>query len=183
MAVAYRLFVPAALAAVLALASACDNGPSAVAVKDRPSSSEADAAAPERNRSSERAEASREPAPLIDGKPMWSSTERYTAEENAQRAFDRNGADFGAKDVEDFVRKAHAFADDPPKGAETLSRANGDRLLYDPKGNVFMVVTRQGAPRTMFKPEEGAAYWDEQKTREQQRQSARRSVARSDDNG
>ncbi len=42
-------------------------------------------------------------------------------------------------------------------------RANGDTLYYDPKSNVFAVVDKQGAPRTMFKPREGMAYWTEQK--------------------
>ena len=85
------------------------------------------------------------------------------------RAFDRNGEAFGAKDVDDFVRKVHAFVDTPPAGTSRLTRANGDVLLYDAKSNVFAVVTRQGAPRTMFKPDNGAAYWDEQKTRESAR--------------
>ena len=36
---------------------------------------------------------------------------------------------------------------------------------YDAKANVFAVVTKDGAPRTMFKPRDGAAYWDQQKER------------------
>lgn len=157
------------LAAVLALLAACER-PSAVASRDdRPAAAET--AAP----SSERAEARRDEAPvkLVDGKPMWSASRRGTAEENAQRAYDRNGEAFGAKDLDDFVKKAHAFVDDPPAGTQRLTRRNGDVLLYDPKGNVFAVAARDGAPRTMFKPDEGAAYWDEQKTREERRQTAR----------
>ncbi len=65
----------------------------------------------------------------------------------------------------DYVRKAHEFVDHPPAGVETLSRRNGDTLMYDPKSNTFAVASRDGAPRTMFKPRAGAAYWDEQKTR------------------
>ena len=63
------------------------------------------------------------------------------------------------------VAKAHAFVDTPPHGVETLTRDNGDKLLYDAKANVFAVVSREGAPRTMFKPRDGAAYWAEQKQR------------------
>ena len=100
------------------------------------------------------------------------SEEQDTAEENAQRSFERNGATFGAKSTDDYVAKVHAFVSDPPKGAQTLKRANGDLLIYDPKGNVFAVVSRDGAPRTMFKPDEGASYWDEQKDRENKRASA-----------
>jgi hypothetical protein len=84
------------------------------------------------------------------------------------------GEAFGARDVDDFVRKAHAFVGDPPKGTLCLSRANGDVLLYDPKANVFAVATKAGAPRTMFKPTEGMAYWDEQKAREAKRQASSR---------
>jgi pyocin large subunit-like protein len=155
-------------AAVLALA-ACDNGPSAVAEADRAVSEAGSERPAQAERSSERAEAREAPVKQIDGKPMWSASRRYTADENAQRAFDRNGEAFGAKDIDDFVRKAHAFVSDPPKGAQTLTRANGDVLIYDAKSNVFAVKTAAGAPRTMFKPDDGAAYWAEQKDREARR--------------
>jgi hypothetical protein len=105
-------------------------------------------------------------APRIDGKPMWTANRRYTAEENAQRHFERDGADFDAADVDAYVKKAHAFISKPPKAAETLKRANGDLLIYDGDSNTFAVATRAGAPRTMFKPRDGAAYWEQQKDRE-----------------
>jgi hypothetical protein len=44
--------------------------------------------------------------------------------------------------------------------------------MYDPKGNVFAVASKAGAPRTMFKPDDGMAYWEEQKARESRRQTA-----------
>ncbi|MDB5455720.1 MAG: hypothetical protein JWP92_1305, partial [Caulobacter sp.] len=103
---------------------------------------------------------------------MWAANQRRTAEENAQRGFERNGQAFGAATVDDYVRAAHAFVANPPKGAATLERGNGDRLIYDPKGNVFAVVTKAGAPRALFKPDDGAAYWAQQKAREAQRTSA-----------
>lgn len=154
------------LLAVVAALAACER-PSAVASKE--SAEPAASAAPDRPETRQ-AEA---PVPKVDGKPMWSASRRGTAQENAQRSFERNGADFGAKDLDDFVRKAHAFVEDPPAGTERLTRRNGDVLLYDPKGNVFAVATKDGAPRTMFKPEEGAAYWQGQKDREARRQTAR----------
>lgn len=106
------------------------------------------------------------PTPRIDGKPMWSSNAKYSAEENAAYHFERNGADFEARTVDAFVRKAHAFVNDPPRGALTMTRANGDRLVYDEKTNTFAVATRDGAPRTMFKPDDGLEYWERQKERE-----------------
>jgi pyocin large subunit-like protein len=113
------------------------------------------------------------PVALVDGKPMWSSSRKGSAEENAQRSFDRNGEDFGASNLEAYVKKAHAFVDNPPAGTQKLKRSNGDVLLYDAKSNVFAVASKAGAPRAMFKPDQGAAYWDQQKARESKRQTAR----------
>jgi pyocin large subunit-like protein len=103
------------------------------------------------------------PVRLIAGRPMWAANRTRGAEENAQRGFERFGEAFGARDVDDYVRKTHAFVAKPPAGAQTLTRSNGDTLIYDPAGNVFAVVTRAGAPRTMFKPDDGADYWRRQK--------------------
>ncbi len=163
----YKIALSVGLA--LVLLAACER-PSAVAKKEdaAPATSTSE---PETR--SARSEAGDEPVRQIDGKPIWSASRRGSAEENAQRSFERNGEAFGARDLDDFVRKAHAFVEDPPAGTQRLTRNNGDVLLYDPKGNVFAVVTKAGAPRTMFKPEEGAAYWDEKKSREARRQAAR----------
>ena len=171
----YKIALSLGLA--LILTAACER-PSAVAQKDEaPPASEARqfAAAPSTPR---QAESRNAPVRELDGRPIWSASRRGTAEENAQRAFDRNGETFGARDLDDFVRKAHAFIEKPPAGTQRLTRANGDVLLYDPKGNVFAVASKDGAPRTMFKPDEGAAYWDEQKSR-----LARQATRRSEDNG
>ena len=113
------------------------------------------------------------PAPLLDGRPLWTSSRRGSAEENAQRAFARNGASFGAASLEAYVRKARAFIDAPPAGAQRLTRRNGDVLLYHPASNTFAVASRDGAPRAFFRPDEGAAYWAEQKARESQGRTAR----------
>ena len=171
----YKIALSLGLA--LILTAACER-PSAVAQKDEaPPASEARqfAAAPSTPR---QAESRNAPVRELDGRPIWSASRRGTAEENAQRAFDRNGEAFGARDLDDFVRKVHAFIETPPAGTQRLTRANGDVLLYDPKGNVFAVASKDGAPRTMFKPDEGAAYWDEQKSR-----LARQATRRSGDNG
>lgn len=160
----------------LILVSACER-PSAVAQKDEVS-------APAERRevastgSSRADDAAQEPVRELDGKPIWSASRRGSAEENAQRAFDRNGEAFGAKNLDDFVRKAHAFADSPPAGTQRITRPNGDTLLYDPKGNVFAVITKAGSPRTMFKPDDGPAYWEEQKANMNRRQASRGDGAR-----
>ncbi|MBX3483685.1 hypothetical protein [Phenylobacterium sp.] len=176
-----------AAAAALAL-SACDNGPSAVAGKrqaagtqmaEAASGPEAYATAPSPRTDDDgdapRVDHRNDPVKLVDGRPMWSASRKFSADENARRAFERNGEAFGADNVQAFVKKAHAFVSDPPKGAQTLKRRNGDLLIYDARSNTFAVRSKEGAPRTMFHPDDGAAYWAEQKTREARRtQSARR---------
>jgi hypothetical protein len=125
---------------------------------------------------------------LWHGKPRWASSRKYAADESAQYHFQRDGADFGAKSVDDYVAKAHAFVDKPPKDILILTRNNGDKVMYDAGGNVFAVATKDGAPRTMFKPHDGQAYWDKQKAREEEYakrssdSSYRRRSSRDDDN-
>jgi len=169
--------------AALALLAGCDNGPSAVADQTQAAGAQMATAppAPAAKADAPRVDHREDPVKLVDGKPMWSASRRYSAEENARRAFERNGEAFGARNLDQFVRKAHAFVEHPPAGTQTLTRANGDVLLYDPKGNVFAVASKAGAPRTMFKPDEGLAYWEEQKAREARRQTASRERRERDD--
>jgi pyocin large subunit-like protein len=167
----------AAAASVVALLVGCDNGPSAVAGKQaagtQMASAQAPASRPGEADGGSRVDHRKDPVTLLDGKPEWAASRRYSAEESAQHAYARNGEAFAAKGLEDYVRKAHAFVEHPPKGVETITRPNGDTLFYDAKNNVFAVADKAGAPRTMFKPDDGAAYWQEQKDREAKRQTAR----------
>lgn len=149
-------------AAVAALLAACGNGGSAVETRDREGEAQtvadagaAPAASAEDGASDASAEAER-------GRPVWSEARGRTAEEGAQRSFERNGEAFGAATVDAFVDQAHAFVSNPPPGTETARRSNGDTLFYHAASNTFAVATSEGAPRTMFKPDEGAAYWAEQ---------------------
>ena len=164
----------------LALLSACDNGPSAVK-QTAAGSQMATAQAPERSSSS--GGSFDEPkvdhrkdvvAAADDGKPMWAPSRRFSAQEGAEKQFERDGATFDAKTLDQFVKKAHAFVGHPPKGTLTLTRKNGDTLFYDPKGNVFAVASKDGAPRAMFKPDDGMAYWEKQKDRESKQASSNR---------
>ncbi len=125
------------------------------------------------------ADREREDTPLFHGKPMWADNRRHTAKENAEYQCDKHGADIGSKSLDDCLTKVHAFVDDPPSGAEVVTRArNGDKLLYDPKTDMFAVARKDGAPRTFFKPREGADYWREQK---EEAQSGRRGGSRGDE--
>lgn len=106
--------------------------------------------------------------------PLWSSNRKYSTEENARYHFERHGPEFGAKSYNDYMAMVHGFIHAPPEGTHTLKRNNGDTLFYDPKGNVFAVMTKKGAPRTMFRPDDGAAYWNRQKIIESERRTIRK---------
>ncbi|HEY0052482.1 MAG TPA: hypothetical protein VGB49_03620 [Caulobacteraceae bacterium] len=162
----------------LTLVASCDNGPSAVETRDRTAEAQAPAAAPAESGGAREA-ATADPVALHrDGKPVWAPSRRGSAEANAARAFERNGEAFGARNQADFIDKAHAFVSRPPSGTETVRRSNGDTLFYHAASNTFAVATRDGAPRTMFKPDDGAAYWAEQKTRAAEGPRRRRAASR-----
>ena len=167
------VFLTGAGALALALA-ACDAGPSATSkapANPPPSIS----AAGQTSQSTPAGQAAAvdprdAPAPLAtDGKPIWAANRNHTALENADYQFGKNGKDFDAANEAQYVAKVHAFVDQPPTGVQKVERPNGDALLYDAKTNTFAVVTKAGAPRTMFKPRDGAAYWQQQVAREQSR--------------
>lgn len=175
---------------VLALAASCDNGPSAVETRAR---GEAPAEFEQASTiSTAPAEASPFAAPAADdalpaARPqdaerlMWSANRKYSARQNADYHFRRDGKDFGAPTVDAYVAKAHAFIRNPPPGTLTLRRRNGDRLFYHPASNTFAVATRAGAPRTMFKPRDGMAYWEKQKASLDRGQRTSRSRRKADD--
>lgn len=165
-----RGWAACALSGLLAgtLAAGCDNGPSAVETRDRTAEAPATASGSASADAPPETALADAPAPAPE-RARWSANRRSTAEENIQRLYERNGAAFGARSADDYVDQAHAFIADPPAGVETVRRANGDTLYYHAAGNTFLVATRDGVPRTMFKPDDGAAYWALQKTREAER--------------
>jgi pyocin large subunit-like protein len=146
------------MAAVLATAlgmAACGNGDSAVETRDRTAEASTIALA-------STAEAAAAPEAGAE-KAVITANRRETVDEKIQRLYERNGADFGARSAEDFLDKVTAFTNRPPSDVERASRPNGDTLLYQASTNTFAVVARDGVARTMFKPDDGPAYWAEQK--------------------
>lgn len=114
------------------------------------------------------ADAAAEAVPAEDAaeaRPAVTANRRETVDAKIERLYRRNGAAFGARSAEDYLAKVRAFTARPPRDAETAKRPNGDTLIYQASTNTFAVVARDGTPRTMFKPDEGAAYWAEQKER------------------
>ena len=166
-----RIQMATAALAALVLA-ACDSGGSAVETRDRP------AAEPVALISAEASESEMEAAP--EAKPPVTANRRETADAKVQRLYERNGAAFGAKSADDYLQKVRTFTETTPRGTETVKRPNGDTLYYQAATNTFAVVDRNGVPRTMFKPDDGPAYWAQQKERAPTF-GQRRSVARAEE--
>ena len=153
-----RMRVTAALAAMVLALAGCDNGGSAVETRER------SAAEPVGLLAAEAVEDTVDAA-VEAAKPPVTANRRETADAKVQRLYERNGAAFGAKSADDYLQKVRAFTEETPKGTETVKRPNGDTLFYQASTNTFAVVDRNGVPRTMFKPDDGPAYWAQQKER------------------
>lgn len=149
-AVAYMAF------AALVLAG-CDNGGSAVETRER-NAQEAPGLLADIVQ-----DVTETPPPLEAAPPPVTANRRETADAKVQRLFERNGVDFGARTADDYLVKVRAFTEKTPRGTETVKRPNGDTLFYQASTNTFAVVDRNGVPRTMFKPDDGPAYWARQK--------------------
>ncbi len=152
--------------AVLLLAGGCDNGPSAVQTRDRAGEAGAVLTAAALGGAAQAGAMGPESgggAPAEKG--VVTANRRETADAKITRLYERNGAAFGARSAEDYAARMQAFAKNPPAGADTAKRPNGDTLYYQASTNTFAVVARDGTPRTMFKPDDGPAYWAQQKER------------------
>lgn len=188
-----RITLSAGAAIALLGLFACDNGPSAVRTRDRTAMAGYAPAGETRTdpgkepgvtrwagRDSDGGFDDAASAERVSDDIGWAASRGHSAGESAAYQYRKNGADFGASSVGDYVKKARAFVTHPPKSAERVERRNGDVLFYDPRTNVFVVATRRGDPRTMFKPRDGAAYWEQQKARAS---APRRAKRADDDNG
>jgi pyocin large subunit-like protein len=146
--------------ALVALAGlgGCGEGGSAVETRDR-SAGPATGANLTAARANGTSAASAEPPAAA----VITANRRETVDDKILRLYTRNGQDFGARSADEFLDKITAFTTRPPAGTETVTRPNGDTLMYQASTNTFAVVARDGTPRTMFKPDDGAAYWSEQK--------------------
>lgn len=147
-------FALSLLAMGLSLAG-CDNGGSAVETRPRQTAMITAVAPPE--------SLDFTVVETAKSAPVITANRRETADAKIQRLYARNGAAFGTTSAEDYGAKIKAFTSRPPKGTETVKRANGDTLFYQAATNTFAVIDKNGVPRTMFKPDNGATYWERQK--------------------
>lgn len=152
------LMAALAFSAVMALA-ACGNGDSAVETRDR------SADTPQAVLTSAPADDGPVAMTTAEAKPVLTANRRETVDAKTARLFQTNGADFGAATPEAYLTKVEQFTRNPPAGTDRVERPNGDVLLYQASTNTFAVVSRDGVPKTMFKPRDGASYWAEQKER------------------
>lgn len=141
------------------LVAGCDSGGSAVATRDRAAETAGI------GRAAEGASAQgAEDLTASAAKPVVTANRRETVDEKITRLYERNGAAFGARSAEEYLSKLEAFVANPPRDAESVRRPNGDTLHYQASTNTFVVIDQNGVARTMFKPDDGATYWSEQKS-------------------
>lgn len=142
---------------VALILAGCGNGDSAVETRDRTSE------APQAVLTSASLADGEASTPVADAKPVLTANRRESVDAKTARLFQRNGADFDAATPEAYLAKVEQFTRNPPSGTDRVERPNGDVLLYQASTNTFAVVSRDGVPKTMFKPRDGASYWAEQK--------------------
>lgn len=174
----------------LAGLAACGGNPAAIAARDHEAAADdgyrTERAANEATTSSpvravraarEDRDTTAEAVTLVAGKPMWAENRTHTARENAQYQFEQHGDELKAASLDDFLAKAHRFVGRPPEGTLTLTRENGDTVMFDPKSGLFGVARSDGAPRTVFKPSDGMAYWRAQQASGGDTRSSRTSTS------
>lgn len=94
---------------------------------------------------------------------LWSSTKNKSAVENAFGHFKKHKSEFPEfQNAKQYAEGTKKFLNNPPKGTLTKTNSRGDTLRYDPNTNTFGVLSKDGAPRTMFRPKDGIDYWNEQ---------------------
>jgi|APAga8741243810_1050097.scaffolds.fasta_scaffold03335_3 pyocin large subunit-like protein/uncharacterized Zn-binding protein involved in type VI secretion len=98
--------------------------------------------------------------------PIWTKTKAAEPVENAYGHWVKHGHEFVDKSFnnsKEYVDATHDFVRTPPAGTLTKVRQNGDVMYYHPATNTFSVKTKDGVPKTMFKPKGGMEYWEKQK--------------------
>jgi len=90
--------------------------------------------------------------------PIWTATKERTYVQNAFDHWSRHGKEFpGIQNAKQNVEHAWKFRD--RIDISTVTRGNGERLLYDVPTNTFGIFTRSGTPKTFFKPREKLEYF------------------------
>ena len=100
---------------------------------------------------------------VVKSKSLWSSTKSKSAVENALGHWNKHKSEFPElQNAKQYAEQAKDFLANPPQGILTKTNSKGDILRYDPATNTFGVLSQDGVPRTMFRPEDGMDYWNRQ---------------------
>jgi pyocin large subunit-like protein len=95
--------------------------------------------------------------------PIWTERKKITPVQNAYGHWLKHGAEFPElSNSKEYVDATHDFVNNPPDGTLSKTRANGDQLFYHPESNTLGIKSKDGAPRTMFKPTDKMDYWNDQ---------------------
>lgn len=95
--------------------------------------------------------------------PIWTKRKKITEVKNAYNHWLKHGSEFPElANSKEYVDATHDFVHTPPAGTLIKTRENGDTLLYHPESNTLGVKSKDGTPRTMFKPTDAMDYWKDQ---------------------
>lgn len=86
----------------------------------------------------------------------------FESEKKLNGHFGDHGSQFNAKSKEDYLEKAKQFFSGSGDDYLQYTRPDGDVVKYRSSDNTFGVISNDGTIRTMFKPKEGAAYFEQQ---------------------
>ncbi len=82
---------------------------------------------------------------------------------NLTRHWEKHKAEFpNFKTEKEYGDYALNFFQYPPQGTLFKRNQNGDYLFYYQKFNIFGVTTKDGVPKTLFRPSAGINYWNRQ---------------------
>ncbi|TBR43811.1 hypothetical protein CBF23_003535 [Marinomonas agarivorans] len=94
---------------------------------------------------------------------IWTFTKNKSSVENAFGHFKKHKNEFPElQNAKQYVEATKKFLHTPPKGTLTKINSRGDTLRYNPSTNTFGVLSKDGSPRTMFRPKDGIDYWNKQ---------------------
>lgn len=85
---------------------------------------------------------------------LWSPTMRRSSIQNGKDHWKKHGAEFPElHNSTEYMEYAYNFLNDPPRGTLTKFRRNGDIIRYHPDSNTFGVLSKEGLPKTLFRPD------------------------------
>jgi pyocin large subunit-like protein len=94
------------------------------------------------------------------GRQIWSSTNKKTSVQNAFKHWKDHKNEFPELfNAKQYVERSHSLFQHSEKTL-TKIRSNGEILYYQPTSNTFGAFTKDGVPKTMFRPRDGIYYWE-----------------------